>query len=243
MRLDHTQGRTMPSGWVRRDSGSSLRRGMKKPEKVSLEAHGGDHCHSERGSRKIGQRVVNFLLPHQLMKWDADALQHRLGIFAGRSRNPLPRRHGLAPRRELGSARLFVRYRDGVAESLLALYEEESMKLQIISVWLVSLGTLQSPAAAQDWSSWITSNNRDLQYRWLGSVQGGSATCQLQVRDLKRKANTVVSLRIDYKFNDVAQSTRDVVTITEFKDESLGERTVYHCMSVDNLHVNEAVRW
>jgi hypothetical protein len=117
------------------------------------------------------------------------------------------------------------------------------MKLRIIAASLVVFGTLQGPVAAQDWSSWITTNNHDLQYRWLGSAPGGSATCQLQVRDQKRKADTVVSLRIDYKFDDVAQSTRDVVTITEFKGESLGERTVYHCVSVDKLHVNEVVRW
>ena len=51
-----------------------------------------------------------------------------------------------------------------------------------------------------------------------------------------------MSLRIDYKFDDAAQSTREVVTITEFKGESLGDRTVDHCVSVDNLHVNEVVR-
>jgi hypothetical protein len=117
------------------------------------------------------------------------------------------------------------------------------MKLRIIAASLVVFGTLQGPVAAQDWSSWITTNNHDLQYRWLGSAPGGSATCQLQVRDQKRKADTVVSLRIDYKFDDVAQSTRDVVTITEFKGESLGERTLHHCVSVDKLHVNEVVRW
>jgi hypothetical protein len=117
------------------------------------------------------------------------------------------------------------------------------MKLQIISVWLMVFGTLQGPAAAQDWSSWITSNNHDLQYRWLGNAPGGGASCQLQMRDLKRKSDTVVSFRIDYKFDDTAESTRDVVTIMEFKGESLGERTVSHCVSVDNLHVNEVVRW
>ena len=117
------------------------------------------------------------------------------------------------------------------------------MKSQIISVWLVVLGTAQGPAPAQDWSSWITSNNHDVQYRWLGSAPGGNATCQLQVRDLKRKANTVLGLRIDYKFDDAAQSTEDVVTITEFKGESLGERIVYRCVSVNDLHVNDIARW
>jgi hypothetical protein len=117
------------------------------------------------------------------------------------------------------------------------------MKSQIISAWVLVLGTLHGSAAAQDWSSWIKSNNHDVQYRWLGSAQGGNAKCQLQVRDLKRKANTVLGLRIDYKFDDAAQSTEDVVTITEFKGESLGERIVYRCVSVNDLHVNDIARW
>ena len=125
--------------------------------------------------------------------------------------------------------------------AIVALYEA-GMKLQIIAVFLMVFGTLQSPVAAQDWSSWITPNNHDLQYRWLGSTPGGSPTCQLQVRDLKLNVESVVSLRIDYKFGDAAQSTREVVTITEFKGESLGERAVDHCVSVDSLHVNEVVR-
>ena len=116
------------------------------------------------------------------------------------------------------------------------------MKVQIIAAWLVVLGVLQGSVAAQDWSSWITSNNHDVQYRWLGSTARESAKCQLQLRDLKRNVDTVVSIRIDYKFNDAAQSTRDVITITEAKDESMGERTVDHCVSVDDLHVNDVVR-
>jgi hypothetical protein len=117
------------------------------------------------------------------------------------------------------------------------------MNLQIIALWLMIVGTFQAPGDAQGWSSWTTSNSHDLEYRWLGSAPGGSATCQLQVRDRKQKADTIVSLSIDYKFDDVAQSTRDVITISEFKGERLGERTVYHCVSVNNLHVNDAVRW
>jgi hypothetical protein len=116
------------------------------------------------------------------------------------------------------------------------------MKSRIIAIWLVAFGTLLGRVAAQDWSSWITPNNHDLQYRWLGSVPGGSPTCQLQVRDLKLNVESVASLRIDYKVDDAAQSTRDVVTITGSKGESLGERTVDHCVSVDDLHVNEVVR-
>jgi len=116
------------------------------------------------------------------------------------------------------------------------------MKSQIIAVCLVVFGTLPGRVAAQDWSSWITSNNHDLQCRWLGSSPGGSPTCQLQVRDLKLNVESVVSMRVDYKFDDAAQSTREVVTITEFKGESLGESTVDHCVSVDDLHVNGFVR-
>jgi len=116
------------------------------------------------------------------------------------------------------------------------------MKSQVIAVWVVVLGTLAARVAAQDWSSWITSNNHDLQYRWLGSVPGGSPTCRLQVRDLKLNVESVVSLRVDYKFDNADQSTRDVVTITGSKGEGLGERTIDHCVSVDDLHVNEVVR-
>ena len=39
---------------------------------------------------EIRQRVVNFLSPDQLMKWDTDSLQHRLVMLAGSPRNPLP---------------------------------------------------------------------------------------------------------------------------------------------------------
>src|SRR5215469_13387411 len=115
------------------------------------------------------------------------------------------------------------------------------MKSQIIAIWSVVFGTLPGQVAAQDWSSWITPNNHDLQYRWLGSAPGGSPTCQLQLRDLKLNVESVVSLRIDYRFDNAAQSTREVVTITGSKDESLGERTIDHCVSVDDLHVNEVV--
>jgi hypothetical protein len=116
------------------------------------------------------------------------------------------------------------------------------MKSQIIAIWLVVFGTLPGRVTAQDWSAWITPNNHDLQYRWLGGTPGGSPSCQLQVRDLKREAETVVSMRIDYKFSDAAQSTREVVSITDSKGESLGERTVDRCVSVDDVHVNEVVR-
>jgi hypothetical protein len=116
------------------------------------------------------------------------------------------------------------------------------MKSQVIAVCLMVLGTLPARVAAQDWSSWITSNNHDVQYRWLGSAPGGSPTCQLQVRDLKLNVESVVSLRVEYKFDNADQSIRDVVTITGSKGESLGERAIDHCVSVDDLHVNEVVR-
>ena len=38
---------------------------------------------------EIRQRVVNFLSPDQLIKWDADALQHRLVVLAGRDDGPV----------------------------------------------------------------------------------------------------------------------------------------------------------
>ena len=116
------------------------------------------------------------------------------------------------------------------------------MKWQIIAVWLVIFGTLPGRVAAQDWSSWITSNSHDLQYRWLGSSSSGSPTCQLQVRDLKLEVESVASLRIDYKFDNAAESTRDVITVTGPKSESLGERTIDHCVAVDGVHVNDVVR-
>jgi len=54
----------------------------------------------------------------------------------------------------------------------------------------------------------------------------------LRLLDLKRNADTTVSVDIEYKYCDAALSTREVVTITEFKGESLVERTVDHCGSV-----------
>jgi lipopolysaccharide biosynthesis regulator YciM len=125
------------------------------------------------------------------------------------------------------------------------------MKLQIIVVCLVVLGTLQG-SAAQDWSSWMTSrrywitsgnNNKDVQYRWRASTPGGNEECQVQLRDLKRQPNqtTVVSVRIDYQYHD-AESTRDVVTITDIKGENQGEATLYHCTSVGDVQLTDIVR-
>ena len=81
-----------------------------------------------------------------------------------------------------------------------------------------------------------------MQYRWLGSTPSERAKCQLQLRDLKRKVDTIVGVRIDYKYGNAAESTRDVVTIAGPKGEGLAERTVDHCVSVDALQVNEVVR-
>ena len=52
------------------------------------------------------------------------------------------------------------------------------MKIRLIVVWMVFLGAL--PLSAQDWSSWTTANNRDFQYRWLGSAPSESGSCYLQ---------------------------------------------------------------
>jgi hypothetical protein len=125
------------------------------------------------------------------------------------------------------------------------------MKLQITAVWLVVLGTLQGPAAAQDWSSWTEAHsdrfmlgkNKDVQYRWRTGTPGGGKECQVQLRDTQRQPNqtTVVSVQIDYQYHD-AQSTRDVVTIADIKDENAGEATVHQCMSVGAVRLTDIVR-
>jgi hypothetical protein len=46
------------------------------------------------------------------------------------------------------------------------------------------------------------------------------------VRDLKLEVESVASLRIDYKFDNAAQATRDLVAIRGSKGESLGERII-----------------
>jgi len=92
---------------------------------------------------------------------------------------------------------------------------------------------------------WITSgnNNKDVQYRWRASTPGGNEECQVQLRDLKRQPHqtTVVSVRIDYQYHD-AESTRDVVTITDIKGENQGEATLYHCTSVGDVQLTDIVR-
>jgi hypothetical protein len=115
------------------------------------------------------------------------------------------------------------------------------MKLQVVAVCLVALGILQGSAAAQDWSTW-TSSNHDVQYRWLASAPGESATCHLQLRDTQRKSETIVSVRIDYKYDNKDESTREIVTITNLSSDGLGERTVFHCASIGDVHVTDIVR-
>jgi hypothetical protein len=115
------------------------------------------------------------------------------------------------------------------------------MKLQVVAVCLVVWGTLPGSVAAQDWSTWASSNH-DVQYRWLAGAIGESATCHLQLRDTQRKTETIVSVRIDYKYENRDESTREVVTITNLNGDGTGERTVFHCASVDNLHVTDIVR-
>ena len=115
------------------------------------------------------------------------------------------------------------------------------MKLRVVAVCLVMAWILQGTVVGQEWSSWISSNH-NVQYRWLGSTSGEAATCQLQLRDTQRKVETIVSVRVDYKYEDHDESTRDVVTIMNLNGEYLGERTIYHCASVGDLHVTDIVR-
>ena len=115
------------------------------------------------------------------------------------------------------------------------------MKIRRILVWMLLLGTVQ--LSAQDWSSWAATNNRDVQYRWLGSASNNSGACYLQLHDLKRQPNetTTVSVLIDYQAGQ-AESTRDAVTIMGSNDEDQGPLIVRPCASVGNVHVNDIVR-
>lgn len=120
------------------------------------------------------------------------------------------------------------------------------MKIRLIAVSLVLLGAF--PLSAQDWSSWTNANNRDLQYRWLGSAPAGSTpssggACYLQLRDLKRQPNetTVVTVLVDYK-SAQDESTREVITISGAKDEDQGPRILSPCASVGDVLVKDIVR-
>jgi hypothetical protein len=116
------------------------------------------------------------------------------------------------------------------------------MRLAVVAVGLFALGCLPGSATAQNWSDWITSNNHDVQYRWLGSASGGSGECQLQLRDLKRNQTTVVSVVVDYK-SEQDESTRETVTIAgPQKDEDQGPTIVQHCASISDLHVTNIAR-
>jgi hypothetical protein len=115
------------------------------------------------------------------------------------------------------------------------------MNIRLIVVWMVFLGAF--PLSAQDWSSWTTADNRDFQYRWLGSAPSTSGQCYLQVRDLKRQPNetTLVTVLIDYQ-SVQAESTREVITIVDSKDEEQGPRIVRPCESIRDVHVKDVVR-
>lgn len=115
------------------------------------------------------------------------------------------------------------------------------MKIRLIVVCIVFLGAFQ--LSAQDWSSWTTANNRDFQYRWLGNAPDKSGECYLQLRDLKRQPNatTVATVLIDYKSGQ-AESTRDVIAITDSKDEDQGPSILSPCVSVGAVHVKDIVR-
>jgi hypothetical protein len=125
------------------------------------------------------------------------------------------------------------------------------MKLQIIAICLVALGVLQGSVDAQDWSSWTEAHsyrfmlgkNKDVQYRWRASTPSGGEECQVQLRDTQRQPNqtTVVSVQIDYQYHD-AQSTRDVITITDIKGENVGETIVHQCVSVGDVRLTDIVR-
>ena len=115
------------------------------------------------------------------------------------------------------------------------------MKIRLMVGCMLLLGTF--PLNAQDWSSWAATNNRDFQYRWLGSASNNSGECQLQLHDLKRQPNetTVVSVLVDYKSGQ-AQSVRDVITIMGSSDDNQGPLIVSPCASIDSVHVNDMVR-
>ncbi len=115
------------------------------------------------------------------------------------------------------------------------------MTIRLIVISMALFGTF--PLSAQDWSSWTTSNNRDFEYRWLGSAPSTSGECSLQLRDLKRKPNetTFVSVAVDYQ-SQQAESTRDVITIMDSKDEEQGPLIVRPCASVGGVRVNDIVR-
>jgi len=115
------------------------------------------------------------------------------------------------------------------------------MNIRLMVAGMLLFGTFQ--LNAQDWSSWAATNNRDFQYRWLGSASNNSSECYLQLHDLKRQPNetTVVSVLVDYQSGQ-AESMRDVITIMGSSDENQGPLIVSPCASVGSVHVNDMVR-
>jgi len=115
------------------------------------------------------------------------------------------------------------------------------MKIRLIVVCMMFFGAVQ--LSAQDWSSWANADNRDFQYRWLGSAPGEGGQCYLQLRDLQRQPNqtSFVTVLIDYQ-SAQPESTREVITITDSKDEDQAPRILRPCVSVGDVHVKDIVR-
>jgi hypothetical protein len=125
------------------------------------------------------------------------------------------------------------------------------MKLQIIGVLCAVLGALQGSVVAQNWSSWnaapsswfmLGHSAKDVQYRWWASTPSEGEVCHVQLQDGGSQSNQIViSVLIDYQYHD-AQSTRDVVTITDTQGERYGEVIVHQCVSVGALRVTDIAR-
>ena len=115
------------------------------------------------------------------------------------------------------------------------------MKIRLLVVGMVFLAAFQ--LSAQDWSSWTTASNREFQYRWLGGAPSNGEECYVQLRDLKRQPNgtTFATVLIDYKSTQT-ESTRDVIAITDSKDEDQGPTILSPCASIGGVHVKDVVR-
>ena len=148
--------------------------------------------------------------------------------------------HGPAPRVELGRSPS-AEGTSGKNSGESSPTERTDMKIRLLAVLVLFLGTCQ--LHAQDWSSWTTAGNRDVQFRWLGNTPSESGACYLQLRDLKRQPNetTVVTVLVDYH-SAQAGSTREVITITGSKDEDQGPSILRPCASVGDVHVKDIVR-
>ncbi len=115
------------------------------------------------------------------------------------------------------------------------------MTIRLIVISMTLFGTFL--LSAQDWSSWTASNNRDFQYRWLSNATDKSGECYLQLRDSKRQPSetTFATVVIDYQ-SQQAESTRDVITIVESKNEDQGPRILRPCASLGDVRVKDIVR-